>query len=339
LADNIDTYLSELRAELAGADPALVQDALYDAEEYLRAELALQQEGRPGDPQDPDAALAAVIERYGTPREVAAAYVSAERGAVALAAPVAQGAGVVSQPAAVSTGVVGRTRGRGFFTVMADPHTWTALVYMLLSLVTGIVYFTFVVTGLSLSVGLFILIIGIPFALLFLALVRGVSLVEGRIVEGLLGVRMPRRPRLGPSEAGIFQRILFWLKDRRTWTAMLYMLLQLPLGIVYFTVSVTGLATGLGLIVLPLVQWATGHTYVDFGSNELVLSAWLWPLLVVGGALLVLATLNLVRLAGRAHAAYAKAMLVRAGQPAQETPAPAAAAAASSAPAAGELTA
>ena len=30
----------ELRAELAGADPALIQDALYDAEEYLRAEIA-----------------------------------------------------------------------------------------------------------------------------------------------------------------------------------------------------------------------------------------------------------------------------------------------------------
>jgi len=240
---------------------------------------------------------------------------------------------VALQPSATAERLVPPKPVRGFFTVMADPLTWTALVYMLLSLVTGIVYFTFVVTGLSLSVGLFILFIGVPFALLFLALVRSISLVEGRIVEGLLGVRMPRRPRLGPSEAGILQRILFWLKDRRTWTAMLYMLLQLPLGIVYFTVSVAGLATGLGLIVLPVVQWATGHTYVDFGSNELVLSAWLWPLLVIGGALLILVTLNLVRLAGRAHGAYAKAMLVRAGQPVQEAPAPA------PAPATGEVTA
>ena len=33
-------YLDQLRTELAGEDPARVQDALYDAEEYLRAELA-----------------------------------------------------------------------------------------------------------------------------------------------------------------------------------------------------------------------------------------------------------------------------------------------------------
>ena len=37
---SIDQYLRQLREELAGADSALIQDALYDAEEYLRAEVA-----------------------------------------------------------------------------------------------------------------------------------------------------------------------------------------------------------------------------------------------------------------------------------------------------------
>ena len=37
---SIEQYLAALRAALAGEDPALVQDALYDAEEYLRAEVA-----------------------------------------------------------------------------------------------------------------------------------------------------------------------------------------------------------------------------------------------------------------------------------------------------------
>src|SRR5690606_20508479 len=31
---SIDAYLKQLRGELADADPALMQDALYDAEEY-----------------------------------------------------------------------------------------------------------------------------------------------------------------------------------------------------------------------------------------------------------------------------------------------------------------
>ena len=36
----IPEYLEQLRYELRSADPALLQDALYDAEEYLRSELA-----------------------------------------------------------------------------------------------------------------------------------------------------------------------------------------------------------------------------------------------------------------------------------------------------------
>jgi hypothetical protein len=37
---SIDQYLQQLREELKAEDPALAQDALYDAEEYLRAEIA-----------------------------------------------------------------------------------------------------------------------------------------------------------------------------------------------------------------------------------------------------------------------------------------------------------
>ena len=40
LPTTIPEYLEQLRAALRGADPAMVQDALYDAEEYLRAELS-----------------------------------------------------------------------------------------------------------------------------------------------------------------------------------------------------------------------------------------------------------------------------------------------------------
>src|SRR5579862_193541 len=65
---SITEYLRQLRAALDGADPALMQDALYDAEEYLRAEVAAH----------PDKSEADVLEliatTYGAPDEVAAAY-------------------------------------------------------------------------------------------------------------------------------------------------------------------------------------------------------------------------------------------------------------------------
>ena len=68
LPTSIPEYLKQLRAALADTDPALVQDALYDAEEYLRSELA----ENPG--KSEAEVIAAVAGSYGAPEEVADIY-------------------------------------------------------------------------------------------------------------------------------------------------------------------------------------------------------------------------------------------------------------------------
>ena len=65
---SIDEYLRQLRGALAGEDAALIQDALYDAEEYLRAEVAAHPERSEAD------VLELIASTYGAPEEVAAAY-------------------------------------------------------------------------------------------------------------------------------------------------------------------------------------------------------------------------------------------------------------------------
>ena len=174
LPTTIPEYLAQLRQALAGADPAMIQDALYDAEEYLRSELA-EQSGR-----SEAEVIAAVAGSYGAPDEVADIYRQTEV--------------TVNRALRPPLPPKRRSLAGRFFGVAADPYTYGALFYMLLAMATGTFYFTWVVTGASLSVGLLILIIGIPLLLLFLMSVRLLSLVEGRIVEVLLGVRMPRRP-------------------------------------------------------------------------------------------------------------------------------------------------
>ncbi len=84
MVEDVGTYLQELKEALVstGADPALVQDALFDAEEYLQAEMAAREQtrsshGQPPSADDRAAWFAAVVEGYGTPAEVAAAYVGA----------------------------------------------------------------------------------------------------------------------------------------------------------------------------------------------------------------------------------------------------------------------
>ena len=292
LPTTIPEDLDQLRAALAGADKAMIQDAVYDAEEYLRSELA----ENPG--KSEAEVIASVAGSYGAPEEVADIYRETEvTVARALRPPV--------PPKRKS--VFGR-----FFGVAADPRTYGALFYMLLSVVTGTFYFTWVVTGASLSVGLLILIIGIPLLLLFLMSVRLLSLVEGRVVEVLLGERMPRRPLYTQRDKPWMTRLKELFTDGRTWTAALYLLLMHPLGILYFSVAITLLALSLGLIAAP-VAFFLPHGYAfSFGDWNLVTEApWLLPLFSVVGFVLLFATLHLARVVGLFHGWLAKHLLVR----------------------------
>jgi uncharacterized membrane protein len=292
LPTTIPEYLEQLRAALHGADRAMIQDALYDAEEYLRAELAAQ----PGKSEAD--VIASVAGSYGAPEEVADIYRDTEVTVTrALRPPV--------PPKRQSK--LGR-----FFSVAADPHTYGALFYMLLSLATGIFYFTWVVTGASVSGGLLILIVGIPLLLLFLASVRLLSLVEGRMVEVLLGERMPRRPLYTQRDKPWMTRIAELFTDARTWTAMLYMLLMLPLGIFYFTLVVTFLSVSLAFVAAPLSLFLPHYFDVTmFGWSLTEQAPWLLPLMSIAGVLMLFATLHLARGVGKAHGLFAKLLLVR----------------------------
>jgi uncharacterized membrane protein len=293
----IAEYLEQLRDALKGADPALIQDALYDAEEHLRSELA---ENRGISEAD---LLARMATTYGVPEEVADIYRDKEIQITrALRTP----------PRKPAESIFGK-----FFGVIADPRAYAGLFYMLLSLATGIFYFTFVVTGLSLSLGLSILIIGIPVALLFLGLVHVLSLVEGRMVEVMLGERMPRRP-VYPAGIGFWARIGNLITDPRTWTTMLYFVMMLPLGIIYFTVAVTGISVSLAFIAAPFARLFDGfefnHLYIDGieVSNDIYWMGDMWlPLIFALGVLGLFLMLHIARGVGYLHGQIAKVLLVR----------------------------
>src|SRR5512137_938561 len=72
MINTISEYLEQLKAELAGNDPATVQDALSDAEEYLRNALENKQKAEPGLAEAD--ALPSIIEEFGSPPEFAEEY-------------------------------------------------------------------------------------------------------------------------------------------------------------------------------------------------------------------------------------------------------------------------
>jgi uncharacterized membrane protein len=293
----VEQYLDALRLALRGADPALVQDALYDAEEHLRAEVAQHPGAAEGDVLD------RIVRSYGAPDEVADAYRANEATIQkALRTPAPR-----PRPTAI---------GR-FFGVYADPRAYLSLLYMLLTLVTGIAYFTFAVTGLSLSLGLAILIIGIPFFLLFIGATRVVALAEGRIVESLLGTRMPRRPAYLDRELPFLRRVVEMLKDPRTWGTLLYLVAMLPLGVFYFTFAVVGVMVSLATILAPVFVLLYHAGIVQLDGTVIVESPHpaLLPLMSIAGVLLLTVTMHLARGIGYLHGQLAKTLLVATRDP------------------------
>jgi uncharacterized membrane protein len=295
---SIDQYLRQLREELAGADSALIQDALYDAEEYLRAEVAAHPEKSEAD------VLELIASTYGAPDEVANAYRETE----------------VKVKAAMATPRKKPTTAFGaFFGVFLDPRAYTSLFLMLLSLATGIIYFVFAVTGLALSAGLALLIIGVPFFLMFVAVSRVVSLAQGRLIEAMTGERMPRRPVFQGAALGFWAKVGAMLKDRRTWTTLLYFVLMLPVGIASFVIAVVGLSLSLSFVILPIA--ATLGRLGAFGMDGVVVfdhvepswilnSIFVLPLLMLLGILMLTSFMHLARGIGRLHALLAKSLLV-----------------------------
>lgn len=284
----IEEFLSALRHALRDCDPALIQDAVYDAEEYLRAAVAEHSDKSEAE------ALGIAMKAFGIPDDVADEYRKMER--------TVQRAMRTPTPTK-NTSILGQ-----IFGVYAEPQAYASLFYMLLSLATGIFYFVWVVTGLSLSAGLAILIFGIPFFLLFVASTRLISLIEGRIVETLLGERMPRRPLLNSSESGWWAKIRAMLQDRRTWSTMLYMAAMMPIGIFYFVVAVTMTSVSLVLLLAPLAK-AFFNENIHFGSDWILSyeeSFLMIPLGVIGITLL----LHIAKWIGRLHGQLSKQLLV-----------------------------
>jgi hypothetical protein len=292
---SVNEYLDKLKNELKGSDSALIQDALSDAEEYLRT--ALESASEDSLDVSEAEALQPIIEKYGDPSEIASAYKDIESRISPALAPVKQPK--VKNPLAQ------------FFGVLGDARAWGAFFYMLFAIVTGTIYGTWAITGLSFSLSMLILIIGIPITALFLLSVRGIALVEGRIVEALLGERMPRKPMFVSKDKSWLDKLKALFIESQTWKALAYMFLYFPLGIVYFTLSLTLFALSLSLIVGPILRLVLGLPFWEIDNGSDAVAAYWMPFIFIGGFFLLALTMHFVKLVGKVHGRFAKFMLVR----------------------------
>lgn len=151
-----------------------------------------------------------------------------------------------------------------FFGVITKGQTYLNTLYLLLAFPLGIIYFIFLVVGLSVGIPLIILFVGLFILMGVFAGAWILTVFERQLAIWLLRVDIPPMGRPLPSEASVWERFKAYVTNPVTWKGLLYLFLKFPIGIASFTVTFTLLVLSLVLLTAPL-------TY-----SWLPINVWFW---------------------------------------------------------------
>ena len=165
---------------------------------------------------------------------------------------------------------------------------WTQLSHHLLGLPLGTACFVWIVTGLSVGLGLAITLLGIPILTLVLANIRPLLTAERGLAGALLGSDLPP-VAIAPQGEGWLGRLKAYWTDGMTWRGLLYLLARFPVGIATFSIAVAAYGTALMFLGAPILApldgielgfWEPdtvleGLALVPLGAVALVAAGWI----------------------------------------------------------------
>ncbi|MGH7549480.1 MAG: sensor domain-containing protein [Gemmatimonadota bacterium] len=165
---------------------------------------------------------------------------------------------------------------RGFFGVVAWRQTYLNILYLLLGFPLGLAYFIFYVVGGSLGVGLFVLLIGAVLLLLLVLAAQWLGAFERLLAVHVLDVPILPGHTAWRDGESLGRYLKAALRNRTTWTGLVYLLAKFPLGLASWLVVVVAGSVTLALIGAPLAD--------AFGGD---INVWTWRPETMGELLLV----------------------------------------------------
>jgi signal transduction histidine kinase len=190
-----------------------------------------------------------------------------------------------------------------------EARTWREFGYQLINLPMGITGFVWTVTMLSVGAGLLVTFVGLPLLVLALAGCRAIGYVERARARSLLWLDVEEPAPLRTPRRGLLARLGAELGSGVNWRHAIYCLLRLPWGVFTFSVAVSLVVYGWGLLTYPLWRWVfpvyLGQPGLQiYGSDDGRHGWWLhtpadMALSVVVGGALVLVSPWVIR--GMAH--------------------------------------
>lgn len=137
--------------------------------------------------------------------------------------------------------------------VARDKQTYRNILYLWLSFVFGLCYFTILVPGILLGIGTLIIWIGVPILFAMVVLWWQFAVFERFLAIRLLRVRVAPLSAGGAPRAGTWwQRFGERLSNRMSWKVLAYLLLKFPLSQFCFALAIALPFMSLGLMIAGL---------------------------------------------------------------------------------------
>jgi signal transduction histidine kinase len=126
--------------------------------------------------------------------------------------------------------------------------------FILLAPCLGLVWFCVLITLLATGVGLAVTLLGFPVLVAAVYVVRPCAQLERRLIRDLLGADIPGRYRRAAKE-GWWPAVQARLGDAQTYKDLAYLIVQLPVGLVWLALLLTDLVLVLpALLLTPLTR-------------------------------------------------------------------------------------
>ncbi len=157
-----------------------------------------------------------------------------------------------------------------FFAALGDPQTYLNIVYILAAFPLSILYFSLVITGLSLSLGLLIIFIGLFVFVGTLLMIQGFRWLDIQLTRVFLGRDIPWTKEKIQKEGFMeFMKQLF--ASPVTWKGFAhYLIVKFPLDTVIWCISVSFLVITFDLLLAPALN--SYWWFDDDGLNRWLLN-------------------------------------------------------------------
>jgi hypothetical protein len=191
-----------------------------------------------------------------------------------------------------------------FFGVVVRPRTWLGVVFHLLAFPLGLVYFVFLVTGLSVGVSLVVIWVGIPILLVVAGAWWLLAAFERVQARYLLGAEVPPAPRPWERADGVWGKLKAHFGSGSTWRDLAYLITKLAFGTMSFSLLVV-LASVVGsFLAMPFFAAFD----VPIVNGTWVPPLWFGILSVPLGILMLILSLHLLNAWGWVCARWAEVM-------------------------------